>query len=221
MRGSSSEYQLLISLFSSLQLYSLRISLPTFSDGCSEASFLIARKCACPPADISSRKILRERTILNVGQDLLHCFLCVFCNDLRSCDIIAVLCCVGDGISHSLETGLIDQVYDQFHLMDTLEICISRIISCLAQCLEASLHQSAYTAAQNCLLAEQVCLSLGAEGCPPERLRVLRRFPVHMPEPDPELFLYNPAQQLPDKEFLFLPHTRFLLYGPAPSEQSS
>ena len=47
--------------------------------------------------------------------------------------------------------------------MDTLEVSISRVITSLTQSLETSLHQSANTAAKNCLLTEEVCLSLGTE----------------------------------------------------------
>src|SRR5699024_10084620 len=89
----------------------------------------------------------------------------IFGDDLWSCDVITVFRSIGNGISHAFETGLINQVYDQFHLMDTLEICVSRIISCLAQGLETSLHQCASTAAQHCLFTEQVCLGLCTEGC--------------------------------------------------------
>ena len=49
--------------------------------------------------------------------------------------------------------------------MDTLEVCISRIISCLAECLKACLHECAHTATENCLLTEKIGLGLGAEGC--------------------------------------------------------
>src|SRR5699024_7888214 len=49
--------------------------------------------------------------------------------------------------------------------MDALEVCVSRIVSCLYQSLETSLHQSAYAAAENCLLAEEVCLCLCLECC--------------------------------------------------------
>ena len=56
---TATSYQLLMSLSSSLQLYSLRISAPTTSEGCSLAFFLIALKCTCAPAaDISRRKSL-------------------------------------------------------------------------------------------------------------------------------------------------------------------
>ena len=47
--------------------------------------------------------------------------------------------------------------------MDTLKVSVLRCISCFYQCLEAGFHQCAYTAAENCLLAEQVGLSLNFE----------------------------------------------------------
>ena len=49
--------------------------------------------------------------------------------------------------------------------MNTLKVCISRIISCLAQSLKTSLHQCTYATAQNCLLTEQIRLCLRAESC--------------------------------------------------------
>ena len=47
--------------------------------------------------------------------------------------------------------------------MDALEICISRIVSCLNERLKACLHKCAYTAAKNSLLTEEVCLCLNSE----------------------------------------------------------
>jgi hypothetical protein len=100
---------------------------------------------------------------LDVLQDLLHGLLGLFGDQLRTGDVVAVFSCVGDGVTHTCETALVDQVYDQLHLVDALEVSVSRVIASLAQCLETSLHQSADTAAQNSLFTEQVGLSLGAE----------------------------------------------------------
>ncbi len=113
---------------------------------------------------MSSRNSFAKSTILNIGQDLLHCFLGLFGDQLRTGDVIAVLSSVGDGVSHACETGLVDQVNDQLHLMDALEVSVSRIVASLNQSLETSLHQSANAAAENCLLAEEVGLGLGTEG---------------------------------------------------------
>ena len=109
------------------------------------------------------KKFFCKRTVLDVLQDLLHGCFGLFRNQLRSGDVIPVLSGVGNRISHSLEAGLIDQIHNQLHLVNTLKICISRIIACFGQSLITRLHQCAYTAAQHCLLAEQVGLGLGTE----------------------------------------------------------
>ena len=109
------------------------------------------------------QEVFCECSVLDVCQDLLHCFSGLIGDDLRTCDVVAVLSGVGYGVTHSFETGLIDQVYDELHLMDALEVCISRIVACLDQCLEACLHQSGNAAAEDCLLTEEVCLCLNTE----------------------------------------------------------
>ena len=48
--------------------------------------------------------------------------------------------------------------------MDTLEVCALRLISGFHQSLKSGFHQSGNAAAKNCLLAEQISLSLLAEG---------------------------------------------------------
>ena len=75
-----------------------------------------------------------------------------------------ILSGVGDRISHACETTLVDQIYDHLHIMYTLEVCISGIVTSLNQSLETSLHQSTYSATQNCLLTEQIGLGLLGEG---------------------------------------------------------
>ena len=111
------------------------------------------------------QEFLCEGTILNIAQDLLHGLLCLLSDQLGTGDVIAVLCCVGNGISHSSETALVDQIYDQLHLVDTLKVCISGIVASLNQRLKACLHQCTYAAAQHSLLAKQIGLCLSAEGC--------------------------------------------------------
>ena len=53
---------------------------------------------------------------------------------------ISVLRSVGDGVSHSREAGFVDQIYDQLHLMYTLKVRVSWIVSRFYQCVEACLH---------------------------------------------------------------------------------
>ena len=85
---------------------------------------------------ILKQPVFREGSVLNIGEDLFHRFLGLICDDLRSGDVIAVLCGVGDGVSHSREAALIDQIHDQLHLMDTLKIRVLRCVASLNQSLD-------------------------------------------------------------------------------------
>ena len=110
------------------------------------------------------QEVLGKCAVLNVAQDLLHGLLGLIGDDLRSGDVSAVLSSVGYRIPHSAESGLIDKVYDQLHLVDALEVSVSRIITRLNEGLEACLHKSGNAAAQNCLLTEEIGLCLGLIG---------------------------------------------------------
>ena len=102
------------------------------------------------------QEVFCEGTVLNVFQNLLHCLLRFFGDDLRTSDIVAIFSRVGDGVSHPFETTLVDKVYDQLHFVDTFEVSVSRVVTSFGQGFETSLHQCAYTAAKNCLFAEKV-----------------------------------------------------------------
>ena len=110
------------------------------------------------------KEVLCEAAVLNIGENLLHSLLRVLGDDLGTGDIVAVLCGVGDGISHSLKAGLIDKIDDKLHLVNTLEISVSGVVACLNEGLKACLHKSANAAAKDSLLTEEVGLGLGAEG---------------------------------------------------------
>ena len=109
------------------------------------------------------QEVLGEGAVLDVGQNLLHGLLGLGGDDLGAGDVVAVLGGVGDGVAHTAEAGLVNEVNDQLHLMDALEIGVSGIVAGLAQGLKARLHQGAHAAAQNGLLTEEVGLGLGAE----------------------------------------------------------
>ena len=49
--------------------------------------------------------------------------------------------------------------------MDTLKVCISRIITSLTKRFKSSLHKSTYATAKYCLLTKQIRLCLSAECC--------------------------------------------------------
>ena len=79
-------------------------------------------------------------------------------------NILAELSGVGDGVVHGCYAALVDEVNDQLHLVDALEVSVLRLIASLYQGLEAALHQVYHAAAQNGLLAEQVGLGLVMHG---------------------------------------------------------
>ena len=109
------------------------------------------------------QEFLCERTILDVLQDLLHSLLGIFCDDLRASDIVAVFSSVGDGVTHTSKTALINQVNDQLHFVNAFKVSVSRVITSFAQGFKTSLHQSTNTAAENSLFTEQVGFSFCPE----------------------------------------------------------
>ena len=110
------------------------------------------------------QEVLGKGTILDILQNLLHSLLRLVRHNLRANHIPAVLSRIGDRIPHTAESGLIDQIDDELHLMDALKICISRVIPCFHKGLESCLHQSSNAAAQDSLLTEQIGFRLGLEG---------------------------------------------------------
>ena len=109
------------------------------------------------------QEFLCEGTVLNVLQDLLHGLLGFFGDQLRTGDVVAVFRSVGDGVTHACKTTLVDQVYDQLHLVNAFEVSVSRVITSFAQSFETSLHQGTNAAAQNSLFTEQVGFCFGTE----------------------------------------------------------
>ena len=104
-----------------------------------------------------------ERAVLNILQNLLHRFLRFFGDNLRPRDIIAVFRRVRYRVAHTLETALVDKVYDELHFVDTFKVCVSGVVACFYKRFKTSLHQGANTAAKDCLFAEQVRFSFRAE----------------------------------------------------------
>ena len=73
--------------------------------------------------------------------DLLH-FLLGLLGDQALADlVIAVLGGVGDGVAHAGEAVREDQVDDQLHLVDALEVGVLRLVAGLDQRLDLSLSQ--------------------------------------------------------------------------------
>ena len=58
---------------------------------------------------------------------------------------------------------MIDEIYDEFHLMNTFKVSVSRIVSSFYQSFETCLHQSRYTAAEYALFSEKIRFRLSLE----------------------------------------------------------
>ena len=74
--------------------------------------------------------------------------------------VIAELGRVGDAVAHVVQPALVDQVDDQLHLVDALEVGHFGLIAGLDERLETGLHQRADAAAEHGLLAEKIGLGL-------------------------------------------------------------
>ncbi len=109
--------------------------------------------------------LAREGAVLDVGQHGAHTGLGLLVgDDPGAADVLAELGGVGDGEVHGRHAALVDQVDDELHLVDALEVGVLRLVTGLHQHLKAAAHQVHHAAAQHGLLAEQVGLGLVVEG---------------------------------------------------------
>jgi CDP-diacylglycerol--serine O-phosphatidyltransferase len=99
---------------------------------------------------------LRVFAGLDVFQALTHRVLGIFGHDTRTGDIFAVLCIVRNRVIHVGDTAFVNQIDDQFQLVQTLEIRHFRCIASFYQSFKARFDQFDSTTAQNCLLTEQI-----------------------------------------------------------------
>ena len=67
-------------------------------------------------------------------------------------------------MTHFSHAAFIHQVNDKLHLMHAFEVCAFRLVASFYQSFKASVHQCANTAAENCLLAEEVSFGFFTEG---------------------------------------------------------
>ena len=103
--------------------------------------------------------------VLDVVENRLHIGLGLLVGqDSGAGDVLAELGGVGDGVVHGSHAALVDEVDDELHLMDALEVGVLGLVTGLHQGLKAAAHQIHNTAAENCLLAEQVGLGLIVHG---------------------------------------------------------
>src|SRR5690606_23548314 len=105
-----------------------------------------------------------ELAALYLAEDLPHFLPGLLGYDPLAGHIVAVFGRIADGVPHVREPALVDEVNDQLHFMDALEICDLRLVTGLDECFEPCLHQFRDPAAEHCLLSEKVSLGLFPEG---------------------------------------------------------
>ncbi len=81
------------------------------------------------------------RPILNVLQHLPHGGPGLFGDDLGATGVIAMLGRVADRVAHVAQPALLDQVHDELHLVQALEVGNLRLVASLDQRLKASLDE--------------------------------------------------------------------------------
>ena len=66
--------------------------------------------------------LLRERAVLDLGEDLAHAFANALVDDPGSAQVVALLGRVGDRVAHPRQAALVDQVDDELQLVQALEV---------------------------------------------------------------------------------------------------
>src|SRR3954454_4022646 len=108
--------------------------------------------------------LLREGTVLDLRQDLLHLLARVRVDHPRAALVVAPLRRVRDAVAHPGQAALVDQVDDQLELVHTFEVRDLGLIAGRHQRLEPVADQLGDPTAQHRLLTEQVGLGLLFEG---------------------------------------------------------
>ena len=105
-----------------------------------------------------------EASALDIGQHAAHLGLGLVGDDARAGDVLAVFGGVADRVVHIGDAALVNEVDDQLHFVQALEIGHLGGVAGLDQRLEPPLDQLDEAAAEHHLLAEQVGLALLLEG---------------------------------------------------------
>ena len=106
---------------------------------------------------------LGKLAVLNLFQDALHLLLRLVRNDPRPARDIAVFRRRADRVAHVRDAALVDQVHDQLHFVQTLEVGHLGRIPRFNERLVAGLDQRRQPAAEHHLLAEEIGLRFLAE----------------------------------------------------------
>ena len=84
---------------------------------------------------------LRERAVLDLGEDLPHLLARPLVDDARTARVVAPLGRVGDRVPHPRQPALVDQVDDELQLVQALEVRDLGLVAGLDERLEAVADQ--------------------------------------------------------------------------------
>ena len=112
---------------------------------------------------ILENEVFRVVAALNPRKRITHCLLGGGGDDLRTGDIFAIFGVVRDRVVHVGDAAFVNQIHDQLHFVQALEVRHLGRVTCLDQRLIAGLDQFDQTAAKYRLFAEEIGLGLFAE----------------------------------------------------------
>src|SRR6266496_6057808 len=78
-----------------------------------------------------------ERSTLDIGKDLFHGSACLVADNLWPARQVTILSRIRNRIAHPGESTFVDEIDDQLHFVDALEVCDLRLISGFDQSFKA------------------------------------------------------------------------------------
>src|ERR1035437_9120667 len=107
---------------------------------------------------------LGELAVLDLLQHFFHRLAGFVSYNFFAAREVAVFCRVRNRVTHAAQPAFVDQVDDQLHLMDALEVGNLGSVAGRDQRLESFLHQRSQAAAEHRLFAEQVAFGFFFKG---------------------------------------------------------
>ena len=107
---------------------------------------------------------LGKGAVLNIGEDVAHAVLRAVVDDAWAGQVATELGGVGHRVVHVGKAAFVNQVYDQLHLVQALEVRHLRLVAGLGEHLEAGGDQVLQATAEHGLFAEQVGDGLRLKG---------------------------------------------------------
>src|SRR5262245_37756535 len=111
-------------------------------------------------AAVLRHPLVREPARLDVVEDLLHRLARLLADDAAAAGHVAVLGRVADRVAHVGDAALVDEVDDELHLVEALEVGHLGRVAPRHQRLVAGADELGQPAAQHGLLAEEISLGL-------------------------------------------------------------